>query len=184
MVESGHVATVLISDWSPCLRVSGSALPERLPTLVYISTILSTYCPSVPECRASGRAPSREARERGARTRRPVSRGSRGSRGGVITTHISRDTILGSRGGGGFIFSRNMQTTVDNLHTLEDCSTAPPRARPAAQRAINITLPAVSRVRGSCLGLNTGHSAQWPELGGRSGARTPDHACPSAVLYR
>ena len=118
------MATVLISDWSPCLRVSGSALPERLPTLVYISTILSTYCPSVPECRASGRAPSREARERGARTRRPVSRGSRGSRGGVITTHISRDTILGSRGGGGFIFSRNMQTTVDNLQTLEDCSTS------------------------------------------------------------
>ena len=128
MVESGHVVTVLISDWSPCLRVSGSAVQERLPTLVYISTILSTFCPSVPA--VPGEWPGAVTRGAGERSQDTVSRVTwvtrvTGIRHAVITTpHISRDTILGSRGGGGFIFSLDMHSAVDNLHALEDCSTS------------------------------------------------------------
>ena len=169
---------------SPCVRLRAAGETANPCLHFHNSLHILSECSRVP-----GEWPGAVTRGAGERSQDTASRVTRvtwvtGRSHAVITTHISRDTILGSRGGGGFIFSRNMQTTVDNLHTLEDCSTAPPRARPAAQRAINITLPAVSRVRGSCLGLNTGHSAQWPELGGRSGARTPDHAGPSAVLYR
>ena len=169
---------------SPCVRLRAAGETANPCLHFHNSLHILSECSRVP-----GEWPGAVTRGAGERSQDTASRVTRvtrvtGRSHAVIITHISRDTILGSRGGGGFIFSRNMQTTVDNLHTLEDCSTAPPRARPAAQRAINITLPAVSRVRGSCLGLNTGHSAQWPELGGRSGARTPDHACPSAVLYR
>ena len=175
------MATVLISDWSPCLRVSRSALPERLPTLVYISTILSTYCPSVPA--VPGEWPGAVTRGAGERSQDTASRVTRvtrvtGRSHAVITTHISRDTILGSRGGGGFIFSRNMQTTVDNLHTLEDCSTSccsashqyPTPRRVTSQRKLSgsghWTFCAVAGA-----GWKVGHSDTRPCM-------------PSAVLYR
>ena len=164
---------------SPCVRLRAAGETANPCLHFHNSLHILSECSRVP-----GEWPGAVTRGAGERSQDTASRVTRvtwvtGRSHAVITTLISRDTILGSRGGGGFIFSRNMQTAVDNLHTLDggllQCSTAPPRA---AQRAINIPLPAVSRVRGSCLGLNTGHSAQWPELGGRSGARTPDHACP------
>ena len=109
---------------SPCvpLRAAGETAN---PCLHFHNSLhILSECSRVP-----GEWPGAVTRGAGERSQDTASRVTRvtrvtGRSHAVITTHISRDTILGSRGGGGFIFSRNMQTTVDNLHTLEDCSTS------------------------------------------------------------
>ena len=109
---------------SPCvpLRAAGETAN---PCLHFHNSLhILSECSRVP-----GEWPGAVTRGAGERSQDTASRVTRvtwvtGRSHAVITTLISRDTILGSRGGGGFIFSRNMQTTVDNLHTLEDCSTS------------------------------------------------------------
>ena len=109
---------------SPCvpLRAAGETAN---PCLHFHNSLhILSECSRVP-----GEWPGAVTRGAGERSQDTASRVTRvtwvtGRSHAVITTLISRDTILGSRGGGGFIFSRNMQTTVDNLQTLEDCSTS------------------------------------------------------------
>ena len=109
---------------SPCVRLRAAGETANPCLHFHNSLHILSECSRVP-----GEWPGAVTRGAGERSQDTASRVTRvtrvtGRSHAVITTHISRDTILGSRGGGGFIFSRNMQTTVDNLHTLEDCSTS------------------------------------------------------------
>ena len=166
---------------SPCVRLRAAGETANPCLHFHNSLHILSECSRVP-----GEWPGAVTRGAGERSQDTASRVTRvtrvtGRSHAVITTLISRDTILGSRGGGGFIFSRNMQTTVDNLHTLEDCSTSCPACCSAShQYHTPRRVTSQRKLSGSehwtfCAVAGAG----WKV--GRSDTRP---CMPSAVLYR